>query len=179
MYKPLYWYYGNVKFPDTEVEQVINELIKLGDELIKREEAISSYYLKLHSRPDKIWQTRYQKIIEDLTKSIGIESTTKYEWEYWSQLYFHKNRHRAHNHCNGTPTISFVHFIKPTEDNQFVFLDNDGNDHVIPEQCEGDIVFFPSYLWHRVLPLKSGSRFVVAGNIEITYIQQDYPNKNI
>ena len=48
MYKPLYWYQGNYKFPDTEVDQVINELIRLGDELLKREEAISSYLSLIH-----------------------------------------------------------------------------------------------------------------------------------
>ena len=170
MYKPLYWYQGNYKFPDTEVDQVINELIRLGDELLKREEAISSYYLKAYSRPDKIWQPRYQKIVEDITKSIGIESTSTYEWEYWAQLYFPKNRHRAHHHCNYTPTLSFVHFVKPTEDNLFTFLDNDGNDYTLPEQSKGDLVFFPSYIWHRVKPIKLDKRFVISGNIEIKSI---------
>lgn len=169
MYKPIYWYHGNEKFPDTEVDQVIKELVRLGDELIKREDAISSYYLKLHSRPDKIWLPKYQKIVDEITTSIGIESTTKYTWDYWSQLYHSKNKHHAHHHSSGKNTISFVHFIKPTDENPFVFLDNDGNDQPLPEQREGDIVCFPSYIWHRVKPLKSGQRYVVAGNIELQY----------
>lgn len=176
MYKPTYWYHGNNKFPETEVEQVIKELERLGEELIKREDAISSYYLKVQSRPDKIWQPKYQQIVDQIATSIGIESTCKYTWEYWAQLYFPKNRHPAHHHSNGTSTISFVHFIKPTDENSFVFLDNDGNDHPLPEQREGDIVCFPSYIWHRVKPLKSDKRFVVSGNIEIQYQQRNYFN---
>ena len=75
MYKPLYWYHGNITFPDQEVEQVIKELERLGEELIKREDAISSYYLKVHSRPDKIWQPKYEEIVEEITDSIGIQKT--------------------------------------------------------------------------------------------------------
>ena len=169
MYKPIYWYHGNVKFPDTEVEQVINELERLGSELIKREDAISSYHLKIFSRPDKIWRARYGEIVEEITKSIGIESTTRYIYEYWAQLYFKKNKHHAHHHWRGPSTISFVHFIRPTDENCFKFIDNDGYDHPLPEQREGDIVCFQSYVWHRVAPLESGKRFVVAGNIEIEH----------
>lgn len=174
MYKPLYWYFGNITFPDQEVEQVIKELERLGEELIKREDAISSYYLKIHSRPDKIWQPKYEEIVEEITDSIGIQKTSKYTWDYWTQLYFPKNRHNAHHHWNGKATLSFVHFIKPTDENSFVFLDNYGNDYVLPEQREGDIVCFPSYIWHRVKPLKSGRRFVVAGNIEILHQDRHY-----
>ena len=61
-----------------------------------------------------------------------------------------------------------------------MFLDHDGHFFIPEEQNNGDLICFPSYLHHQVLPNKSNTqRFVVAGNIEITYIQQDYPNKNI
>ena len=177
MYRPLYWYYGNVKFPDTEVEQVINELLKLSDYLglHMEEDATSSYYLDVTERPDKIWQPRYHEIVENLTKSIGIHSTSKYIWDYWTQLYFPSNHHPPHTHWHGPSTISFVHFLKPTKENNFVFLDNDGKEHGLPEQSEGDLIFFPSYIWHSAKPLKSGRRFVVAGNIEIKFIEKDHP----
>lgn len=177
MFKPLYWYYGNVKFPDTEVEQVINELIRLSDHLrlFMEEEAISSYYLDIKDRPDKVWQPRYHEIVENLTKSIGIQSTSRYVWDYWTQLYFPKDHHPPHTHHSKSSTLSFVHFIEPTKENNFVFLDNDGNEHVLPEQSKGDIICFPSYVWHRVKPLKSGRRFAVAGNIEITYVEKNFP----
>ncbi len=186
MFKPLYWYHGNVKFPDTEVEKIISDLTKLGDHIKSvleksinagyfRESSISSYYLDFKERPDQVWQPRYNEIVEEITKSIGIQSSTTYQWGFWTQLYFANDYHAAHTHHNGRDAISFVHFIEPTKENNFVFLDNDGNEHVIPEQNEGDIICFPSYIWHKVKPLKSGRRFAVAGNIEITYIEKDFP----
>ena len=174
MFKPFYSYYGNVKFPDTEVDQVIKEMIAIKDKMKECKFALSSYHLSTATRPDKIWQPRYLEIIEGLTKSIGIEKTSTYRWDYWSQLYFPKNGHYAHTHYSGPSMISFVHFIEPNIENSFRFLDNEGNDYVLPEQNKGDIVFFPSYIWHRVNSLKSGRRIVVAGNIEITFLTTEY-----
>ena len=190
MYKPLYWYHGNVKFPDTEVEKMISDLTKSGDHIrslmekslmetsklgVREESSISTYYFDVTERPDAVWQPRYNEIIEEIMKSIGIQSSTRYDWDYWTQLYFANDYHGAHTHSNLKESISFVHFIKPTKENNFVFLDNDGNEHVPPEQNEGDIVCFPSYIWHKVKPLKSGTRFVVSGNIEIMHIERDFP----
>ena len=176
MFKPFYRHHGNVKFPTTEVEQVIKEMISQKDKLFKIDQAISSFHFSEDIRPDKIWQPRYSAIIDEITKSLSIECTSKYSWEYWSQLYFPNNKHLAHHHWNGTATISFVHFIEPNDENSFRFLDNYGNEFVLPEQSEGDIIFFPSYIWHRVKPLKSGRRIVVAGNIEITSLDNRYIN---
>ena len=190
MYKPLYWYHGNVKFPDTEVEKMISDLTKSGDHIrslmetsvmetsklgVREETSIITYYFDVTERPDAVWQPRYNEIIEEIMKSIGIQSSTRYDWDYWTQLYFANDYHGAHTHSNLKESISFVHFIKPTKENNFVFLDNDGNEHVLPEQNEGDIVCFPSYIWHKVKPLKSGIRFVVSGNIELTHIERDFP----
>ena len=190
MYKPLYWYHGNVKFPDTEVEKMISDLTKSGDHIrslmekslmetsklgVREESSISTYYFDVTERPDAVWQPRYNEIIEEIMKSIGIQSSTRYDWDYWTQLYFANDYHGAHTHSNLKESISFVHFIKPTKENNFVFLDNDGNEHVLPEQNEGDIVCFPSYIWHKVKPLKSGTRYVISGNIEITHIERDFP----
>ena len=188
MYKPIYWYHGNVKFPDTEVEKMISDLTKQGDHIKSlmekseleawEESSISTYYFDVKDRPDKVWQPRYHEIVEEITKSIGIQSTTRYVWDYWSQLYFANDYHAAHNHSNLQESISFVHFIKPTKENNFVFVDNAGNEHVPPEQNEGDIVCFPSYIWHKVKPLKSGTRYVISGNIEIIHIERDFPHEN-
>ena len=190
MYKPLYWYHGNVKFPDTEVEKMISDLTKSGDHIrslmekslmetsklgVREESSISTYYFDVTERPDAVWQPRYNEIIEEIMKSIGIQSSTRYDWDYWTQLYFANDYHGAHTHSNLKESISFVHFIKPTKENNFVFLDNDGNEHVLPEQNEGDIVCFPSYIWHKVKPLKSGTRYVISGNIEIIHIERDFP----
>ena len=48
MFKPVYWYHGNVKFPEAEVKQVITELRKIGREFIVRGDAITSFHFALH-----------------------------------------------------------------------------------------------------------------------------------
>ena len=37
MYKPPYWFYINIKFPEEEVNQVIDGVVKKNEELIKRD----------------------------------------------------------------------------------------------------------------------------------------------
>ena len=172
MFRPQYWTHGNLKLPDKEVDQVIAELKRVGKELIVRDENISSYHFKRHSRPDKIWANTYGEVVEDITKSLGIYSECQYVYEYWSQLYFPNKYHSPHHHLssptdeNYTAYICFVHFIKPGKDKNFKFVDGEGKDYT-PEQNEGDILCFPPFMWHRVAPVLE-ERFAVAGNISIT-----------
>lgn len=176
MYKPSYWVHGNIKFPEQEITQVVSELKRLGSELTVRGYPASSYHFKLFSRPDKIWAERYTKILEDLTKNIGLYSTTQYAFEYWAQLYTNGIQHKRHHHHDvdgGHPQISFVHFIKPDKEKSFKFITNDKEDWTPPEQNEGDLIYFPSWCWHRVAPVVAEERLVVAGNIDFLHIDED------
>ena len=168
MYKPPYWFYKNIKFPDEEIDDVIEGL--KGDEPL-----LSSYFLESDKRPDKIWANRYHTIMEGLTKSIGMFSSTQYIFEYWSQLYYKTGEHSAHHHCNpdelSLGAISWVHFHRTPNKNNFMFIDGNGQDYIPKEQNEGDIICFPNYLWHQVFPNKSNSRrFVCAGNLRFIHI---------
>lgn len=190
MFKPVYWLHRNIKFPEDEVKQVIRELRKVGREFVVRGEAVTSYHFAPHQRPDKIWRQYYADICEEITKDIGIYSTCQYNYEYWSQLYTTNNVHHPHHHFNDSydrdrlarkADISFVHFIQP-EEKAFKFIDNEGKDHTLPQQDPGDIICFPSWMWHWVAPVKSDERFVIAGNIEIKELEfispkEKYENK--
>ena len=173
MYQPTYWVHGNIKFPEQEVNQVVSELKRLGSELLVRGYPASSFHFKLFSRPDKIWAERYTEIVSDITKAINLHSSTKYFFEYWSQLYTNNIQHIRHHHFDandGNPQISFVHFIKPDKEKSFRFVTNEQEDWTPPEQNEGDLICFPSWCWHRVVPVKTKERLVVAGNIDIAHI---------
>ena len=177
MYKPVYWYHGNVKFPDTEVDQVTRELKRIGTEMLVRGYPASSYHFKIFNRPDKIWAERYTKIVEDITKSVNIYSSTKYLFSYWSQLYSKDIQHTPHHHFDAVEQrgqISFVHFIRPDKEKSFRFLTHEKEDWTPAEQNEGDIICFPSWCWHRVAPVITSERLVVAGNIEIDYMEDHY-----
>ena len=175
MYQPFYWVHDNIKFPEKEISQVVSELKRLGDELTARGYPASSYFFKSFSRPDKIWADRYSEIIKDITKNLGLYSTTQYTFSYWSQLYTRGIEHTRHHHGigDGNPHISFVHFIKPDKEKSFKFITDEKEDWTPPEQNEGDIIYFPSWCWHRVVPVQAEERLVVAGNIQITHIDED------
>ena len=50
------------------------------------------------------------------------------------------------------------------------FIDNAGNTLIPDEQLSGDIIAFPSWLWHEVLPNESNQeRIVISGNISVTH----------
>ena len=103
----------------------------------------------------------------------------KYEYQYWAQLYFKNNKHTPHQHARKIHEeprqweeviMSWVHFLDVPKQKYFRFLDNDGNFLVPNEQSSGDIIVFPSWVWHEVLPNKSNEeRIVISGNISVTY----------
>ena len=83
MYKPPYWFYKNVQFPEEQIQQVIQQLKVKNRELIVRDEfLLSSYFLKQHERPDKIWEHAYQEIMEGVVRQMGMYTTTRYIFEY-------------------------------------------------------------------------------------------------
>ena len=167
-YNPPYWFHKNIQFPDEEINQVSENLKKISKELLVRKyPMLSSYYFKMHQRPDKIWQKKYSDIVKDITKEVGLYSLCRYEFEYWSQYYLRNTGHPAH--CHFDPShLSFVHILKSPE-KLFTFTDTVGNTFVPPEQNNGDLFVFPSWVFHEVKPNESGEeRFVVAGNITIT-----------
>ncbi len=62
-----------------------------------------------------------------------------------------------------------MHFLDVPEQKCFRFTDTMGNTLTPDEQSSGDIICFPSWVWHEVVPLKTDyQRLVVAGNICFT-----------
>ena len=82
--------------------------------------------------------------------------------------------HNPHHHAMLNPdwdsAISWVHFLDVPEQKCFRFTDTKGNTLIPDEQNNGDIICFPSWVWHEVLPNNSGMRrLVTSGNIKITH----------
>ena len=176
MFEPPHWFYKNTKFPEKEIDEVISELIrKLDEEVTWTEGLLTSFFLSQYQRPDRIWNEQYSKLMEGVVKQLGVYTNCRYSYEYWSQ-YYHKNiGHRSHHHARGDlfafGQLSWVHFLRTTEEKSFVFLDKTGN-FFTPRQDQGDIIIFPSYLWHKVkLNTTNAKRFVVAGNLWITDLE--------
>ena len=171
MYKPPYSFYKNIKFPESEIQHVIKKLNGMSNLDTRRDECTTSFFLKEQERPEKIWRHRYSQIQEQLLRQIGIYTTCRCEFYYWSQLYNKGDNHCPHHHFGDGTIISWVHFVR-SPFKAFRFTDKDLNYFIPPEQEEGDIICFPSYLCHQAMPsCTDEQRFIVAGNIKITQIK--------
>ena len=176
MFKPPYWFHDNIKFSNNDIKKLKKILLDGEYKNKDTEEHKTSYHYNPESRPDAFLNIHYKDIIEDITKKIGVYYLSNYDYFYWSQLYQINGYHAPHNHANKnpdkiieSPDISWVHFIDVPEQKCFRFTDTKGNTLTPVEQLSGDIICFPSWVWHEVVPLATDyQRLVVAGNINFT-----------
>ena len=89
-------------------------------------------------------------------------------------MYDNNMCHKPHNHAKLDPNfadiISWVHFLDVPEQKCFRFTDTKGNTLVPDEQNNGDIICFPSWAWHEVMPNETEHRrLVISGNISVTH----------
>ena len=168
---PPYWYYTEkVMHPKEELDHAI----KIFERKIpvNNDANHSSYGLKRFTPPEVMWWQVYQNIVENIVVQSGLRKSYSYDYECWGQLYTKGLHHPTHNHNTfteaGESTISFVHFLRNSNEPNFRFVNRDTDQIHIPKQEEGDILIFPSYVFHKVIPNSSDKkRFVVAGNIAI------------
>ena len=174
-FKPIYWYYGNNKFSSEEICKLKSNIDKIdAEKLTENNNCISTFVYCENDRPDLKYNDMYSKIVENITKNVGIYNNILYDYTYWTQMYDNNMCHKPHNHAKLDPNfvdiISWVHFIDVPEQKCFRFLDNDGNFFVPDEQTNGDIICFPSWAWHEVIPNETEHRrLVISGNISVTH----------
>ena len=174
-FKPPYWYQGNIKFSNDEIKFLKSEIDLLGEtKFAKNNMLISTFFIEQHQRPEKKYVEVYKEIVEDITKSVGIFHKVTYDVSFWTQLYDKGMTHNPHHHALINPdwesAISWVHFLDVPEQKCFRFTDTMGNTLIPEEQKNGDIICFPSWVWHEVLPNYSNMRrLVTSGNIKITH----------
>lgn len=110
----------------------------------------------------------YNEVIADFMKSINYDHA-EYGWEWWFQIYepgspgFLPHAHST----NCKFTISWCHFVQPTEGSHFCWYY--GKDSVEPiNEKLNEMVFFPGWVWHKVLPnVFDKNRITIAGNINV------------
>ena len=174
-FKPIYWYYGNTKFSSEEIDEFKSNIDKMDKKKYTiNKECISTFDYYQDDRPDIKSKDIYSEIVKNITKNVGIYHNIFYECTYWTQMYEKNMRHKPHNHAKLDPNfvdiISWVHFIDVPEQKCFRFLDNNGNFFVPDEQNKGDIICFPSWAWHEVIPNETQHRrLVISGNISVTH----------
>ena len=174
-FKPPYWYHDNIKFSDDDLEILKSEIDVLREKkFAKNKMHISTFFLEKYERPENKYLEFYKKIVEDITKNVGIYYKVTYDVSFWTQLYDKGMSHNPHHHAMINPdwesTISWVHFLDVPEQKCFRFTDTRGNTLVPDEQSNGDIICFPSWVWHEVISNESNMRrLVTSGNIKVNH----------
>ena len=174
-FKPPYWFHDNIEFSPDDLKELKFDIDCIGvKKFAKEKQHISTFFLEKHERPEKKYVNLYKKIVADITKSVGIYYKVTYDVSFWTQLYEKGMSHNPHHHAMLNPdwdsAISWVHFLDVPEQKCFRFLDNDGNFFIPDEQKNGDIICFPSWAWHEVIPNETEyRRLVISGNISVTH----------
>ena len=112
----------------------------------------------------------YGDIIDGIMKDLGMYKRSRYYYNLWVQMYNSEtDTHGAHSHFGGTEIISFTHVLNCSEQKCFYFLDNNDDNKIYPDQKQGDILAWPSWLMHGVDNVKDESlnRLVISGNIAL------------
>ena len=79
-FKPIYWYYGNNKFSSEEICKLKSNIDKIDDEkLTENNNCISTFVYCENDRPDLKYNDMYSKIVENITKNVGIYHNIFYE----------------------------------------------------------------------------------------------------
>jgi len=133
----------------------------------KKSNYYSSYYTPPNERPEKKLKKFYNSIIDKASKKLTLYNRFEFENYFWMQLYTKNGgTMEPHHHYNPTTIFSWVHFLKPTLNKCFYFI-NHNNEKTYPkEQNEGDFILFPSYLLHAVdVNTSEEDRIIIAGNI--------------
>ena len=171
-FKPPYWYHDNIQIPNHEVNKIKSIINNAPiEELLDPDKKYLTTYFYLE-KIDTFFDNFYDKLSVEIMKSIGLFDKTKYEMDYWSQFYHKEMTHAPHNHASTIPEddadISWVHFVDVPDQKCFRFTDTKNNFLIPEEQSNGDIICFPSWLWHEAIPNKTDKdRLVIAGNITI------------
>ena len=128
----------------------------------------STYFVpRIEDRAEVTFVEHYKNAIGEGLTALGLQHRCSYVFDHWLQVYGEGNvGHGAHDHYSNRTVISWVHFLNPSEDKAFHFIDSNHN-KVYPQQNAGDFIMFNPWMLHGVEPCPAG-RYVIAGNVHIT-----------
>ena len=101
-FKPPYWHHDNIKFADEDIKFLITEMSNTSDFLSLKDpikNQVTTFYVDQRIRTEKKFNSRYNQIVEDIVKNVGLYRMVRYEYAYWAQLYFQIHKHNPHQHC--------------------------------------------------------------------------------
>ncbi len=164
---------------------IVNATLDL-DKLIS-EVSVDEYYEKNidiyttynhYDAPDMQLAEFYATVVQRFMMELGIYHRCKYQFNMWTQVYSGNNisRQRCHDHYASDVFLSWVHFLKPANQDCFCFVDSENNES-FPIQGKNDFIVFPSWALHKVISFNSNqSRVIVAGNITLDELYRGSTN---
>jgi len=163
-------------------DKLSNELILKIEDIVKEyfqendiQQIYTTYFNKDFNQQYDILNDYYSVIQEKMMKDLGLFHRTKYHWHFWIQMYNNQtDGHSDHDHFDGNTIISWVHFIRASDQKCFYFIDSNNHKTYPDHQSSGDIICFPSWAPHGVDKVIKDNfdRLIIAGNIRISYIEQ-------
>lgn len=161
----------------TEVlEELTEEIADLQKPVVINEgPTYSSFFMNPLERPEKILNKFYAERTSEIMKAYGLYHISRYNYVYWMQTYDKDSTgHPQHHHYeqNRDVILSWVHFLKtPPGIHCFRFTNGLGIVNYPKEQLEGNIIVFPSWALHEVVPHNQNfERIIIAGNIQLDEI---------
>ena len=169
----------NYKFDSTLVDDLMFKLINDKRSFDINNKYHTSYFLSSGDKPENILHRKYKKICTKVSKDLGLHHRASLTFATWMQVYTNKSKLFApHDHFSGNELLSWVHFLKEPGEQCFCFLDSEGN-KTYPQVESGDLIVFPSWVWHEASPPKSeGYRMIIAGNIHASVMFIKDKSKN-
>ena len=167
---------SNETIEDDVIDSIIEKLKNHPLCYNKEANYYSSYYTPTNERPEKKLGKFYDSIIKKASKKLTLYNRFDYDNYYWMQLYTKDGGTiDAHHHFHPTTIFSWVHFIRPTDNKCFHFVNHANEKNYPIQQKKGDFILFPSYMLHAVDVNKLDvERVVVAGNITIKKLSDKF-----
>lgn len=164
----------NIKLPEEQIDSLIREV---KESTIPFRNQWTTFAKP--NQPTSISRKFYEDIMLHASHDLGLGFRLDGTFNYWVQVYGNNAIHPVHDHVSGVTLFSWVHFVRPTKEKCFCFVDSDMRPY-FPEQNPGDFIIFPEWALHMVKPNKSGElRAVVAGNMNYRKMARPNGNKNV
>jgi|TARA_B100000427_G_C15315259_1_gene510081 hypothetical protein len=165
---PIIWY-DNVPIDEELLSDTINS-VKQGDVEYRHGDSYYTSYFKQQDNQngaDSIFERYYAGVVNRLMIDLGLEGRSTYSIATWMQVYDTQTRNsmRVHDHWGGGELVSWVHFVRPSVNKLFYFIDSNGKKLYPDVQNKDDFIVFPPFLQHGVDPNNDSERVIIAGNV--------------
>lgn len=170
----------NYNFDPTTIDTIVSQLRENEKSLDSDLNYHTSYFLNDEDKPELIFMNQYREICDQISKDMGLYHRSGLSFEIWMQVYTNQSKtFNRHEHFSGNEFLSWVHFLRQPEEQNFYFLNSEGQ-KIYPEVKQGDLIAFPSWVLHAAAPPKSeGDRVIISGNIQVEVLLRDRSNTEV